>query len=422
MFNLPVLRLGSLGLACFLSACSAPNIGYTEADYTTGQTHWLEQAPTGFKTDWNFYNSNQPYLDLHTHEDAAHDDIVHAASEHKAQSLQAFKQLRLSEGDRIRVWMPSGNWPNSFFGNSDNVYEGVYEIGLEGQLKLPFLAPLAANNKTLYELETLINEKLGLEGIFKAGMAQVSITVQDLAPINVFVSGAVFNAGQKTINTRDSLQTTDSFNTKGQSLALKRRLSSALSASGGIRPDADVSRIQIIRGHDTISVDLKGMILGYPSQDITLQQGDQIRVPSHGLPQVELITLSPITPPGIRLFISNLTQPAMHNAGSAVGTHATSLPYGARLHNAITSGNCAGGAASTNSGRHVVLITTDPVRQQPVAIERNIETLLRSPHKLSQNPYLMPNDSVVCYDSEVTNIREIARTITDILLPIPLLR
>ncbi len=421
MIRASLLQLSMVSLSCVLSACSAPKIGHPESAYTTGKGHWLEQAPAPIKSEWNYYNAHQPYLGFHSHNETQHTDHD-AKSSAPVSKAQQFNALRLSEGDRIRLWMPSGNWPNSFFGNSDNVYEGVYELGLDGQLKLPFIGSISAQNKTPDELEEMINEALTRKGIFNRGMAQVSITVQDLAPINVFVSGAVFNAGQKTINTRDNLPGADSFNTKGQSMALKRRLSAALSASGGIRPDADLGRIQITRGHETIEVDLKGMIMGYPSQDITLQQGDQIRVPSHGLPQVELVTLSPITPPGIRLFISNLTQPAMHNAGSAVGTHATSLPYGARLHNAVASGNCAGGAASTNSDRHVVLVTTDPVRQQPVAIERNIETLLRSPHELSQNPYLMPNDSIVCYDSEVTNIREIARTITDILLPIPLLR
>lgn len=421
MSKVSLLQLSLMSMCSILSACSAPQIGHPEHSYNTGNGHWLEQAPGSLNSEWSYYNEQQPDLRFHRHTETAHGSHDHTGHEH-GKSSQHFNALRLSEGDRIRLWMPSGNWPNHFFGNSDSVFEGVYEIGLEGQLKLPFIDAISAQNKTPLELEKLINEQLTRKGIFKQGMAQVSITVQDLAPINVFVSGAVFNAGQKTINTREPLQGADNFNTKGQSMALKRRLSTALSASGGIRPDADVSRIQIIREHETIEVDLKGMILGYPSQDVTLQQGDQIRVPSHGLPQVELVTLSPITPPGIRLFISNLTQPAMHNAGSAVGTHATSLPYGARLHNAVASGNCAGGSASTNSDRHVVLVTTDPVRQQPVAIERNIETLLRSPHELSQNPYLMPNDSIVCYDSEVTNIREIARTITDILLPIPLLR
>ncbi len=417
MNTMNALRTVALALNCFISACSTPNIGFSEAPYTTGRQHWLEQSAIQAEKGLDYYNANQAYLGFHTHEGASHSSITPVT--HR---LNEFHELRLSEGDRIRVWIPSGNWPNSFFGNSDTVYEGIYEIGQNNQLRLPFLAPISTSGLSVPELETLINQQLTDKGIFKAGMAQVSITIQDLAPINVFVSGAVFNAGQKTINTRNPLQSGDQFNVKGQALALERRLSSALRASGGVRPDADISRVEVIRGHQTISVDLTGLIKGFPSQDINLQQGDQVRVPSQGLPQTSLITLSPITPPGIRLYISNLTQPAMHNAGSAIGKHATSLPYGARLHNAVASGNCAGGAASTNSDRHVVLITTDPVRQQPVAIERNIETLLRQPHKLSQNPYLMPDDSIVCYDSEVTNIREIARTITDILLPIPLVR
>jgi hypothetical protein len=134
-----------------------------------------------------------------------------------------------------------------------------------------------------------------------------------------------------------------------------------------------------------------------------------------------LVAPSAITPPGIRVFLSNLTVPATGNAISAVGKEASSLPYGSRLLTAAVSANCVGGVNATSASRHVVLVRTDPVSGREQALERPIHELLQAPHRDDLNPYVMPNDGVACYDSGVTNLRDIARTIAEILLPISLL-
>jgi hypothetical protein len=43
------------------------------------------------------------------------------------------------------------------------------------------------------------------------------------------------------------------------------------------------------------------------------------------------------------------------------------------------------------------------------------------PNKGNINPYLMPNDAVACYDSDITNYRDIAKTLVDLILPFKLL-
>ena len=130
---------------------------------------------------------------------------------------------------------------------------------------------------------------------------------------------------------------------------------------------------------------------------------------------------SAITPPGIRVFLSNLVTPAPGNAASAIEKHATSLPYGSRLLTAAISANCVGGTNTTNGSRHAVLVRTDPMSGREETIERPVHELLRAPERNDVNPFVMPNDSVVCYDSGVTNLRDIARTLGDILLPFTLL-
>jgi len=53
-------------------------------------------------------------------------------------------------------------------------------------------------------------------------------------------------------------------------------------------------------------------------------------------------------------------------------------------------------------------------------MEQSIELLMRQAHLDRINPYLMPNDAIACYDSDVTNIREAAKAITDVLNPFKL--
>jgi hypothetical protein len=154
---------------------------------------------------------------------------------------------------------------------------------------------------------------------------------------------------------------------------------------------------------------------------IPLMSGDTIVVPSSGRFDPGLVALSAITPPGIRVFLSNLTVPATGNAISAVSKEASSLPYGSRLLTAAFAANCVGGVNITSAARHAVLVRTDPLSGREEALERPIHELLQAPHHDDVNPLVMPNDAISCYDSGVTNLRDIARTLFDILLPLSLL-
>ena len=53
--------------------------------------------------------------------------------------------------------------------------------------------------------------------------------------------------------------------------------------------------------------------------------------------------------------------------------------------------------------------------------QKSIGELLANPNSDFVNPYLMPNDQVACFDSSITNWRDIGRTLTDILSPLKLM-
>ncbi|WP_051311559.1 polysaccharide biosynthesis/export family protein [Zooshikella ganghwensis] len=327
----------------------------------------------------------------------------------------------LSAGDRIRLFSLSDLQLREL-SSEDKLLNGIYEVGIDGQIKFPYLPLIQAAGLTLSELESKVNDSLEKGKFFRQGMAQISLTLVQWAPANIYISGAVFQPGLHIVNQRSAEEINQAQPQLSGNLPINRMLPSALRAAGGVRPNADISRIELTRGKIVYQIDLSGLVLGNSSVQVPLMDGDQIFVPDAGAPQQALMQPSAITPPGIRVYISNLSVPATSNANSAISKDSTSLPYGSRLLHATVSGNCAGGTGATNSDRYAILVTQSPVTQQPITIEREIEGLIKNPERLDINPYLMPNDNIVCYDSTITNFRDIGRTILDILIPVSIFK
>ena len=126
---------------------------------------------------------------------------------------------------------------------------------------------------------------------------------------------------------------------------------------------------------------------------------------------------SRITPPGIRVYMSNLTRPATSNATSAIGDYSTKLPYGTRFLQGLVSANCVGGIQATNARRWAVLMSRNPITGESEVIARSIEDLVRRADRDDFNPVLLPNDAIACYDSHVTNARDIIAMMSETVSP-----
>lgn len=63
------------------------------------------------------------------------------------------------------------------------------------------------------------------------------------------------------------------------------------------------------------------------------------------------------------------------------------------------------------------MITRNPKTQETEVIQRSIEELVLSPDRDTINPYLMPDDAIACYDSAITDTREVANTLSTLLTP-----
>lgn len=318
--------------------------------------------------------------------------------------------LQLSVGDKLHI---------SIFNGDD--FNADVEIDANGQIYLPYLPPILAKGSNINTLKTKIAQTLVNEQLMHPNKIRISISPIAWAPVEVTVLGAVFEPGQHLINKKSDTEIKDDDKIHSGDQALDRTISAALRSSGGVRPDAKINQVWVIRGDKQYSFDLTGVMNGEPVPDFLLSAGDQILVPSSHNFQDKLVRPSQITIPGIRVFISNLTQPASSNSQSGLDTEATRFPYGTRLLTGAIAANCIGGAQSTNASRHVLLVTRNPLSDETDIVERSMDSLIRQSWQPQMNPVLLPGDGIACYDSGITNIREIARSLTDVLIPTSIL-
>lgn len=312
-----------------------------------------------------------------------------------------------SRGDLIRIDIIGGRG-----------FAGDYVVNADGHLNLPYLRTLPAAGLTYEELNSRISQSLIEGGYFQSEFISVSTAILQWAPIQVHVSGAVYTAGDVVLNQRRADEDhVEKINSPGD-FTVRRSLSAALYAAAGVRPDADIRNIIVTRQGREINIDLKGAFDGDDYHDLLLFDGDRVHVPSRGCFQANLARPSRVTPPGVRVFMSNLVQPAAGNAAAAIGQTATSLPYGTRFLAGLVSANCVGGVQATNAERWGVLISHNPITQESIVIAREIEVLVRRSYRDDYNPVLLPGDAIACYDSHLTNVRDVLSLLAEAVAPV----
>ncbi len=337
--------------------------------------------------------------------------------------LPAISQQRipLSPGDRLRLTVP---------GIGGEEFTGEYEVNFAGDLEIPFLAPVPVLGLVPAEVQARLRDRFLAEQLFLPGQLRVSVQVLNYAPVQVAVAGQVFKPGRILLS-QESLVSVDAqgVNDEGESVSLpgdypvERYLTSALKAIGGVRPNADVSRVQVVRGGQAVDVDLSGIFNGTSVTDFPLIAGDQIVVPNAGVLQTDLIKPSQITPDSVDLYVSNVTQPGGGSSlqGSS-DVNVASFAYGATLAQALVSARCVGGTPSTNANRRALFIQTDTETGEVITSEYSIPDVIdNATPSVEDNPFLMPDDAIACYDSRNTNIRGILGTVVDFINPLNLL-
>jgi len=312
--------------------------------------------------------------------------------------------MRYSPGDRFNLLVYQG--PE---------YNGDYAVNVDGMVILPFAGQIEAVGLTNNELMARIREALIRNGIFTREALKLSTRPVQYAPINITVAGAVFQTGRHTIN---AIKDSDKFERalmKFGDSPEGRFVPSALRAAGGVRPDADLTHIKVIRDGRVFRLNWSGAITGGPVDDMPLIEGDHIEVGEAGCFQSALVRPSQITPPSVRVFFSNLSAPSYSN--SQVNSDTATIPYGTRLLQGLVNANCVGGSVAINARRYAVLISRNPKTRKTEVLQRSIEELVRSADRDTINPYLMPDDAIACYDSAVTELVGIVGVVNAIMAP-----
>ena len=316
--------------------------------------------------------------------------------------------MRYSAGDRFNMFI---------FGSPE--FTGDYAINADGTVTLPYAGQIQAVGLTNAELSQRIENAMVRAGIFTRDAIKLSVRPVQYAPINVTVAGAVFIPGRQVINNiRDSDKLDRALNKFGDA-PMERFVAAALRSAGGVRPDADLSKIKVVRNGHTFTLDWRGAITGAAVDDMPLIEGDHVEVGESGCFQSALVRPSQITLGALRIFTSNLTVPALNNSSSnGLGTQfAGNVPYGTRFLQALVQANCVGGTLTTNAARYGVLISRNPKTRETEVVQRSIEELVRSPDRDMINPYIMPDDAIACYDSTVTEVRDVMTTLQTIINP-----
>lgn len=250
----------------------------------------------------------------------------------------------------------------------------------------------------------------------------MTIQVIEWSPITVNVAGELFQPGTIQVNLpfypEESAVSPDAQQITGE-FPYRRYLTDALEAAGGVLPTANVKKIRLIRDGREQIFDLSGALTGELVENIPLIAGDRIVVPAAERFQAELVRPSAITRPGIKVFVSNLTIPSTSNATSSINNieEGITFPYGARFSQAVIATNCVGGTKDTNAKRKGLLVRVDRLTGETTYLEKGVEELIRDSHNDDDNPLLMPRDGVACYDSTVTNTRDIFQMLGDIISP-----
>ncbi|WP_239806514.1 polysaccharide biosynthesis/export family protein [Croceicoccus hydrothermalis] len=301
----------------------------------------------------------------------------------------------LAPGDRVSIRV---------IGDPDGL-SGTYVVASDGTVDLRGIAPTRAVGGSPEMLQDRLRARLVAANLVRPLRNAVSVSLIEAAGVSVAVSGAVFEPHAVRAGERSpELRSVAAGGIAGDDNT-GRTVSAAIRAAGGVRPDADVQRVYLIREGRYVALDLSGLVHGWASQDIPVTTGDRILVPSRRCFDAGLVRPTPLTPPGIRVYMSNLTRSANNNAGAAIGEKTTSLPYGTRLLQALVAANCVGGSYM-QSDRRAVLISRNRINGRSVVVERDIETLVRDATRDADDPYLMPGDAIACYDSRWTNLSE----------------
>jgi polysaccharide biosynthesis/export protein len=229
-------------------------------------------------------------------------------------------------------------------------------------------------------------------------IAASNLGPQSITPVKVIVAGDVNRPGSYTV--RGDANTTNN-NTQLTGTVALPTVTQAIQVAAGIKPTADIRQVQLIRttrtGEQKITLNLfKLLQQGDTSQDIILQEGDRIFIPTAQTmsPQdVELIASSTFSPATIKVNVVG------EKAGTAGALSTIEVPPNTTLNQAIL---VAGGFNNVRANKNQV----DFIRLNPngTVTKRLVRLDFAKGIDNEINPRLQNNDTIVIGRSNLARL------------------
>nr|WP_238718484.1 SLBB domain-containing protein [Petrachloros mirabilis] len=238
--------------------------------------------------------------------------------------------------------------------------------------------------------------------------SEASFAADASDPLNIAVIGEVYRPGPYTVSPSDSFvrEAGETGATRGAGSRELPRVTQAIQLAGGIRPDADVRKVQVRRSTRTgeiqlIDVDLWKLLKeGDLSQDIALQQGDTVIIP----------TATALTPPEMQQLAIASFAPStidVNVVGEVKSPGTVKLPPNTPLNTAVLA---AGGFDDRRANKsNVQLIRLNP---DGTVVQRRIAVDFNQAVNEDSNPPLRNNDVVVIGRSGLTQFSDTLSNIT----------
>ena len=251
-----------------------------------------------------------------------------------------------------------------------------------------------------------------------ARLSEASFGLQTDKPIKVALVGEVYRPGSYTVQPEQITRNNNSnLANRGKNDSLPPRLTQAVGLAGGVKPLANVRKVEVRRQawdgtEKVITVDLWALVQsGDTNNDLILQKGDTITVP-----QAEKLTAEETE----RLATTNLSPRVIRI--NVVGEVANPGTIEVQPNTPLNQGILAAGGFDNSRAKKA---SVELVRLNPngTVSKREIKVNFANDVNEETNPVLRQNDVIVVKRSGTATVGDAVRTIfSPLTTPISLLR
>jgi polysaccharide biosynthesis/export protein len=244
-----------------------------------------------------------------------------------------------------------------------------------------------------------------------AAAVNSSFAADNTQPLNIAVVGQVFRPGPYVVQAGNSvIGQAGTQGTTSASTSVSRNLptvSQAIQLAGGIKPEADVRKIQVRRvsrmgNEQLLSVDLWRLLVeGDIRQDIPLQQGDTVVVSKSAVPltaeEQQFISDATLSPSTIDVNV----------VGEVIRPGTVKIKPNTPLSTAVLSAGGFDGKRANKSSVKLVRLNPDGT-----VTERVIKVSFNAPVSEESNPPLRNNDVVIVGKSRLAAFSDVFGSVT----------